>query len=88
MSSQRTRIPALRQLIGDACPTDFRHQTSPMSERGITPEDLGTSRARYRPDLVPIVLQAESCPLLRMTRSKVFNGKIRKRGHRQNPPKQ
>ena len=78
MKPHRIRIPTLRQLIGEASPTNFRHLRSPMSERGITPEDLGTDRALSRPDLVPIVLQAEGARWLRMTRRKIFNGNVRK----------
>lgn len=74
MTPQRIRIPTLRQLIGNARSADFTCLRSPMSERGITPEDLGTSRARSRPDLVLIVLQADYCPMLRMTRCKPFKG--------------
>lgn len=77
MSPQRIHIPTLRQLIGDTNPADFQSPTSPLSERGITPEDLGAGRARCRPDLVPIVSRSVTCPLLRMTRRK-FNGRIRK----------
>lgn len=82
MNPQRIRIPTLRQLLGDARPVDFRYLRSPMSGRGITPEDLGACSARRRPDLVPIVLQPDGCALPRMTRCKIFTGKIRK-GHRQ-----
>lgn len=78
MSPQRIRIPTLHQLIGDINPMDFRRLISPLSERGITPEDLGAGRARCRPDLVPIVSRSITCPLLRMTRRKVFNGRIRR----------
>lgn len=80
MRPQRIRIPTLRQLIGEASPADFQRLRSPMSEREITPEDLGTERALSRPDLVPIVLQAEGCAVSRMTRRKIFNGKVRKSG--------
>ena len=78
MNPQRIRIPTLRQLLGDARPTNFHYLHSPMSGRGITPEDLGACSARCRPDLVPIVLQPDGCALPRMTRCKVFTGKIRK----------
>ena len=82
MNPQRIHIPTLRQLLRDARPTDFRQLRSPMSERGITPEDLGACSAHRRPDLVPIVLQPDGCALPRMTRRKVFNGKIRGRANR------
>ena len=78
MSPQRIRIPTLRQLIGDINPMDFRRPRSPLSERRITPEDLDAGRPRCRPDLVPIVSRSVTCPLLRMTRRKVFSGRIRK----------
>lgn len=85
MGPKRIRIPTLSQLIGDARPADFQHLRTPMSERGITPEDLGTANAHCRPDLVPIVLQSGSCDSPRMTRAKVFNGKIRKRARLKTP---
>lgn len=77
MTPQRIRIPTLRQLIGEASPADFRRMRSPMSEREITPEDLGTERALSRPDLVPIVLQVAGARWIRMTRRKAFSGKVR-----------
>ena len=77
MTPQRIRIPTLRQLIGEASPADFRRLRSPMSEREITPKDLGTERALSRPDLVPIVLHPEGARWLRMTRRKIFGGKVR-----------
>ena len=79
MSAQRIRIPSLRQLIGDARPEDFRRLASPMSTRGLSPEDLGASMAGPRPDLVSIVSLSATCPQPRMTRCKVFSGRIRKR---------
>lgn len=77
MKPQRIRIPTLRQLTGKARPADFQRLRSPFSEREITPEDLGTDRALGRPDLVPIVLHAAGARWLRMTRRKVFSGKVR-----------
>ncbi|WP_454259798.1 hypothetical protein [Pseudoxanthomonas mexicana] len=74
---QRIRIPTLRQLTGEARPADFQRLRSPFSEREITPEDLGTDRALGRPDLVPIVLHPAGARWLRMTRRKVFSGKVR-----------
>lgn len=85
MERQRIRIPTLRQLIDGTHPADFQRLHSPISEREITPEDLGSGRALSRPDLVPIVLQPEGRALPRMTRIKLFNGKIRKSGRRQAP---
>ena len=79
MSSKRIRIPTLRQLIGDARPTDFRRLTSPMSTRRLSPEDFGANRVDHRPDLVPIVSRSVMCPQPRMTRCKVLSGRIRKK---------
>ena len=78
MGAQRIRIPSLRQLIGDARPEDFRRLVSPMSTRRLSSEDLGAGITVRRPDLMPIVLLSPTCLQPRMTRCKVFSGRVRK----------
>ncbi len=79
MSPKRIRIPTLRQLMGDARPVDFRRLASSMSTRRLSPEDFGANRVDRRPDLVPIMSLSVMSPQPRMTRCKVFSGRIRKK---------
>ena len=79
MKVRRTRIPTLDEVIDKASPEDFRLLTSALSERTPSPEELGAAQDMSRPDLVPILVRSGAGLVPRMTRRKVFNGKIRKR---------
>ncbi len=78
MKARRPQIPTLRDVIGEASPEDFRLFTSGFSERTVSPEDLGAEQNISRPDLVPILARSGAGLVPRMTRRKVFNGKVRK----------
>lgn len=79
MKARRPRIPTLGEVIDQASAEDFRLLISPFSERTVSSEELGAEQGMSRPDLVPILVRSGAGLVPRMTRRKVFNGKIRKR---------
>ncbi|AXA84481.1 hypothetical protein DCD74_07100 [Lysobacter oculi] len=66
------------EVIGEASPEDFQLLTSTFSERALTHEDLGAEPATSRPDLVPIMIRSGVGWVPRMTRRKLFSGRLRR----------
>ena len=76
-SPKRVRIPSLKALLEGRTLHDFERLRHPLADRTIWPEDLGTSAAAHRPDLVPVIEQTGGGPRLKMTARKLWSGKIR-----------
>lgn len=77
-SPKRIRIPSLKSLREGRTALDVQALRHPMVERTIRPEDLGTPAAAHRPDLVPVLEQTGGGPMLKMTATKLWSGKIRR----------
>lgn len=78
MKARHPRIPSLEEVIGEASPADFQLFTSALSERTLSPEDLGAELVTSRPDLVAIMIRSGGGLVSRLTRRKVLSGKVRK----------
>lgn len=73
----RLRIPSLRPMLEGKTSRDFQPLGHPLADRAIYPEDLGTPAAAHRPDLVPVQVGQGVGQRLKMTRRKLWSGKIR-----------
>lgn len=76
-SRQRIRIPSLSKLLDGKTPEHFKPLRSPMADRTIYPEDLGTPAAAHRPDLVPVIEATSGGPRLKMTARRIWSGRVR-----------
>ncbi|SIP86616.1 hypothetical protein [Solilutibacter tolerans] len=79
MRRHRPRIPTILEVIADAEAADFDQLGSPFTDRSLTEEDFGAGWIIARPDLVPVRVRSGSGTVLKVTRTKVLSGKIRKR---------
>ena len=76
-SAPRFSIPSLQSLLKGKSPRDFQALGHPLADRTIYPEDLGTPAAAHRPDLVAIQIGQGVGQRLKMTRQKLWSGRIR-----------
>ena len=74
---KRLRIPSLKAMLKGKTAADFKRLHSPLADRQITPEDLGTPAAAHRPDLVSVIESPAGGKTMKMTRTKLLSGRVR-----------